>query len=138
MVNQNPGSLIFHQSNKNELSHWKMYLKVDSVEDLVEFNVHNNSDGISRSQKSLILEIQKNYPALIYYIESFINKSLNYPPNSSDYIRIGIDIELYFIGIYENSGESENWEMGYEEIKGFSYYSIDIKNGVPSSLEISA
>ena len=132
------GILTFRKSNRFDESYWTVNRKVNSANELVEFYIYNNEDGINESQKKLILEIEKKYPQLIGNFEKFLNTKIHeFEPNHLN-ISINKDLDVNFINIPENSTEFNTWELNLVEKRGFTNYEITIENWVPIDLVISA
>ncbi|WP_378172630.1 hypothetical protein [Aquimarina sp. SS2-1] len=132
------GTLTFRKSNQIDESYWNVDRKINSINELVEFYIYNNSEGITEKQKQLILSIEKKYPELINSLESFLNMKIK--KLDSDYSNISIesDLNVSFINIPENPTELNKWEINYVEKKGFTIYGIEIENWKPTDLGISA
>ena len=132
------GILTFRKSNRVDESYWNVDRKVNSVNELVEFCIYNNADGINESQKELILAIEKKYPELIDDLEKFLNNKIHEIDSNYSNISIRKDLEVCFINIPKNPTEFNEWEINFVEKKGFTIYGIEIKNWNPIWLGISA
>ncbi|GEM_PF-5966878 len=132
------GILTFYESSKLDESYWNVDRKINSVNELVEFYMYNNSDGINKNQKELILAIEKKYTEIIDSIEIFINEKINKIDSNSEYISIRKNLDVNFINVPENPTELEKWELNLVEKKGFANYEIQIENWIPIDLGISA
>ena len=132
------GVLTFRKSNRLDESYWKVNRKVSSVNELVEFYIFNNADGINEIQKELILAIEKKYPELIDNLEKYLNSRVCEIDSNYSNISIPKDLDVSFINIPENPTELNKWEVNYVEKKGFTIYGIEIENWNPIYLGISA
>ncbi len=132
------GILTFRKSNRLDESYWNVDRKVNSVNELVEFYIYNNEDGINESQKKLILEIQKKYPELIDNLEKYLNTKIRKIDSNHLNISINKDLDVHFINIPENPTELNTWELNLVEKRGFTNYEITIENWIPIDLGISA
>ncbi len=132
------GILTFRKSNRIDESYWNVDRKVNSVNELVEFYIYNNEDGIDESQKKLILEIEEKYPKLIDNLEKYLNTKILEIDSNYSHISIQKDLDVSFINIPENPTELNKWEINFVEKKGFTIYGIEIENWNPIYLGISA
>ena len=132
------GTLTFRESSKLDESYWNVDRKMNSADELVEFYIYNNSDGINENQKELILTIEKRYPELIDSIELFINEKINEIDSKSEYVSIRKSLDVHFINIPKNLTKLNKWELNLVEKKGFANYEIEIENWIPIDLGISA
>ena len=132
------GVLTFKKSNRLDESYWNVDRKVSSVNELVEFYIYNNEDGINECQKQLILEIEKKYPELIDNLEKYLNNKIRKIDSNTLNISILKDLDVSFINIPENPTELNKWEINFVEKKGFTIYAIEIENWNPIDLGISA
>ena len=132
------GVLTFRKSNRLDESYWNVDRKVNSVNELVEFYIYNNEDGIYESQKKLILEIEKKYSELIDNLEKFLNTRIREIDSNHINISINKDLDVHFISIPENLTELNTWELNLVEKRGFTNYEITIENWSPIDLGISA
>ena len=132
------GILTFRKSNILDESYWNVDRKVTSINELVEFYIYNNENGINEIQRNLILEIEKKYPELIDYLEKYLNDKIR--EIDSNYLNVSInkDLDVHFINIPENPTELNIWELNLVEKKGFTNYEITIENWIPVDLGISA
>ena len=132
------GILTFRKSNRLDESYWNVDRKVKSVNELVEFYIDNNENGINESQRKLILEIEKKYPELIDNLEKYLNNKIREIDSSNVEISINKDLDVNFISIPENPTELNIWELNLVEKKGFTNFEITIENWNPINLGISA
>jgi transcriptional antiterminator len=132
------GVLTFRKSNRLDESYWNVDRKVSSVNELVEFYIYNNENGINKNQKKLILEIEKKYPELIDNLEKYLNTKIREIDSNYSHVSIQKDLDVSFINIPENPSELNKWEINFVEKKGFTIYGIEIENWNPWYLGISA
>ena len=132
------GILTFKKSNRIDESYWNVDRKLNSVNELVEFYIYNDSDGINASQKNLILAIEKQYPELIDILEKYLNTKIREIDTNFSNVSIQKDLDISFINIPENPTELNKWEINFVEKKGFTIYGIEIENWNPIDLGISA
>lgn len=132
------GILTFRKSNRLDESYWNVDRKVSSINELVEFYIYNNENGINENQKKLILEIEKKYPELIDNLEKYLNTKIREIDSNYSHISIEKDLVVSFINIPENPTELNKWEINFVEKKGFTIYGIEIENWNPIYLGISA
>lgn len=130
--------LTFRKSNRLDGSHWNINRKLESVTELVEFYIYNDSEGINDNQRRLILEIEKKYLELIDDLENYLNNEISKIDSTYSSISIHKDLDIMFINIPKNLTELNKWEINFVEKKGFSVYEIGLKNWKPVYLEISA
>jgi hypothetical protein len=132
------GILTFRKSNRLDESYWNVDRKVNSVNELVEFYIYNNENGINESQKKLILKIEKKYPELIDTLEKYLNTKIREIDSNHLNVSIQKDLDVSFINIPENPTELNKWEINFVEKKGFTIYGIEIENWNPIDLGVSA
>ena len=132
------GILTFRKSNRIDESYWNVERKLNSCNELVEFYIYNDSDGINESQKNLIIEIEKHYPELIEILEKYLNNKIREIDSNFSNFSIQKDLDVSFINIPENPTELNKWEINFVEKKGFTIYGIEIENWNPIDLGISA
>ena len=132
------GVLTFRKPNRLDESYWNVDRIVNSVNELVEFYIYNNEDGINESQKKLILEIEKKYSELIDNLEKFLNTRIREIDSNHLNISINKDLDVHFISIPENPTELNTWELNLVEKRGVTNYEIMIENWIPIDLGISA
>ena len=132
------GVLTFRKPNRLDESYWNVDRIVNSVNELVEFYIYNNEDGINESQKKLILEIEKKYSELIDNLEKFLNTRIREINSNHLSISINKDLDIHFISIPENPTELNIWELNLVEKRGITNYEITIENWIPIDLGISA
>ena len=132
------GVLTFRKPNRLDESYWNVDRIVNSVNELVEFYIYNNEDGINESQKKLILEIEKKYSELIDNLEKFLNTRIREIDSNHLNISINKDLDVHFISIPENPTELNTWELNLVEKRGVTNYEITIENWIPIDLGISA
>ncbi len=132
------GVLTFRKSNRLDESYWNVDRKVESVNEMVEFYIYNDENGIDESQKKMILAIEKKYPQLISKLEDFLNKRLQEFDSNSLYVSIVKDLDVSFINVPKNPNELIKWEINFVEKREFAIYGIEIENWEPIDLGISA
>ena len=132
------GVLTFRKSNRLDESYWNVNRIVNSVNELVEFYIYNNEDGINESKKKLILEIENKYSELIDNLEKFLNTRIREINSNHLSISINKDLDIHFISIPENPTELNIWELNLVEKRGITNYEITIENWIPIDLGISA
>lgn len=132
------GVITFIEKKKNIESHWIVEMENESFDKGFECVVYNDENGISSSQKKLILHIGNKIPELLPRLEEHLNVELKRIDSKAQYLTINQDIGISHIEIWNADDEQTEWEIVFSEKKGFTYFQIGMKNEIPVGLGISA